>query len=278
MVNTYIPGTTILSSAVNANFSDIATGLSDCVTRDGQGPLTAAMQMGSNKITGMADPTVSTDAATKNYVDTQVATNFSTGDIKLTLKNTADSGWLLFDDTTMGSAGSGATHASSANQNLFNLLYNNINDANCPVLTSSGSATTRAGQGTAAQAWAANCRMTLPLTLGRALAISGSGSGLTTRALGATTGTETVTLSASQIPSITSTVSVSPGGGNVVAINNGTTGNVTVNAGASTIAPASNANWTFVSSISGTATSNNTGSSSVSNMQPSSFLNAMVKL
>ncbi|RTM13897.1 MAG: hypothetical protein EKK33_08980 [Bradyrhizobiaceae bacterium] len=43
-VNTFIPNTVILSSAVNQNFTDIATGLSDCLTRDGQAGMTAAFK------------------------------------------------------------------------------------------------------------------------------------------------------------------------------------------------------------------------------------------
>jgi hypothetical protein len=44
ILNTFIPNTTILSSAVNANFTDIASGLSDCLTRDGQAGMTAAFK------------------------------------------------------------------------------------------------------------------------------------------------------------------------------------------------------------------------------------------
>lgn len=47
IVNTFVPATTILSSAVNANFSDIATGLSDCVTRDAQGAVTGNLLFSS---------------------------------------------------------------------------------------------------------------------------------------------------------------------------------------------------------------------------------------
>ena len=45
IVNTFVPGTTILSAAVNANFSDIATGLSDCLTRDNQAGMTAPLRL-----------------------------------------------------------------------------------------------------------------------------------------------------------------------------------------------------------------------------------------
>src|SRR5262249_31553198 len=85
-------------------------------------------------------------------------------------------------------------------QALFTLFFNNINDTWAPLFTSTGSPTTRAGQGTAAAAWAANCRMNLLGTLGRALAVAGSGSGLSARALGQFTGEENHTLTLSEIP------------------------------------------------------------------------------
>lgn len=67
VVNTFIPNTTILSSAVNANFSDIATGLSDVLTRDGQAGMTAALKA----IAGTAAApsiTFSSDASTGIYL------------------------------------------------------------------------------------------------------------------------------------------------------------------------------------------------------------------
>jgi microcystin-dependent protein len=49
-INTFVPNTTILSAAVNANFADIATGLSDCLTRDGQAGMTAALGITSGTV------------------------------------------------------------------------------------------------------------------------------------------------------------------------------------------------------------------------------------
>lgn len=62
VVNQFVPNTTILSAAVNQNFTDIATGLSDCLTRDGQAGMTAAFKaiagsLGAPSITFSADAT-----------------------------------------------------------------------------------------------------------------------------------------------------------------------------------------------------------------------------
>ena len=44
IVNSFTPNTTILSASVNQNFTDIATGLSDVLTRDGQAGMTATFK------------------------------------------------------------------------------------------------------------------------------------------------------------------------------------------------------------------------------------------
>src|SRR3954469_13432951 len=50
IVNTFVPNTTILSASVNQNFTDIATGLSDCLTRDGQAGMTAVFKAVSGSV------------------------------------------------------------------------------------------------------------------------------------------------------------------------------------------------------------------------------------
>ena len=137
----------------------------------------------------------------------------TSGDVKFTIKITPDPGWLTFDDGTFGSATSGSSNSNSAaNQTLFTLMFVLISDTYAPLFTSTGSPTTRAGQGTPAAAWAANCRMSLPKTLGRALAVAGSGSGLTARVNGQTVGNETATLGTGNLPAYTpaGTVTVTP--------------------------------------------------------------------
>lgn len=59
----FVAGTTAVSADVNSNFSDIATGLTARVTRNGTGSMSGNLAMGNNKITGLAAGTASTDAA-----------------------------------------------------------------------------------------------------------------------------------------------------------------------------------------------------------------------
>lgn len=205
-----VTATTISSTAYNTLETDIGTEITNSLDRLGRSAMQANLPMGGNKITGAADPTVSTDLATKNYIDTLVAAFFSTGDGKITLKNVADTGWVLCDDGTIGSASSGSsTRANIDTQPLFTLLFNNVGDTAAPIFTSGGGATTRAAQTSASAAWAANCRMSLTKVLGRAIAIAGAGAGLTSRALGQTLGTETQNLTMSNLPPITPAGSVS---------------------------------------------------------------------
>jgi hypothetical protein len=116
---------------------------------------------------------------------------WSTGDLKPTHKATADVSWIMWVDGTIGDGTSGSSIMSDiATTALFALYYNNCTDTDCPLLTAAGAATTRAAQGTAAAAYAAHCRMTMPKAAGRALALSGTGAGLTARALGSNIGVE----------------------------------------------------------------------------------------
>jgi hypothetical protein len=83
------------------------------------------------------------------------------GTISTLARNTAPTGWLAANGGTFGSASSGATSASADYEALFTLLWGNgWTDANLPILTSAGAASTR-GLSAAAD-WAANKRLTLP--------------------------------------------------------------------------------------------------------------------
>lgn len=192
-------------------------------------------------------------------LDEVSALAFSTGDVKFSIANVAPSGWLLMNDDTIGSANSGASFANAQAEDLFTLLYDNVSDTYSPLLTSAGGATTRGAQGTAAQAWDADCRITLTRILGRVLGAAGSGSGLTARFLGEFIGAETET------PTLAKTASHQHSGDTGGIIQFPGTGVVL-----SQVAPTINVRSGMTSLVgSGTA---------LNIIQPTVFLTAMIKL
>lgn len=245
---------------------------------------TGAASASASAIASAASAVTSSASATAAAASAATAAgfNWSTGDIKLTLKTVADSGWRLFDDGTIGDASSGATYANVAALALFTLLYNSpFTDANCPILTSAGAGTTRAAQTSAATAWAAHCRISLPKTLGRALAISGSGSGLTTRVLGAVAGSETHSIVVGEIPTLTSVnaaqaISVASTVNDI--LRGGVSDNFSSTAGSGEFDLLTKNTITSTGNNSISVTYTNGSQTALSLMQPEVFLNAMVKL
>jgi hypothetical protein len=194
-----VSGQTISSTAFNTLISDIGTEITNSLDRGGRSAMTAPLPMGGQKITGLADPTVATDGANKNYVDNNT---FSTGDLKPTLKTVADPGWIMGgSSSTVGNTGSGATYANPNALALYTLIWNNISspsaNAYCPVTGGLGAS--------AAADWAGLKKLETGWYSGRALGFAGGGGVLTTRTLGQNTGAENATLGAGNIPTITAT-------------------------------------------------------------------------
>jgi len=237
------------------------TVLDDSSATTARATLGAAVAGANTDITSLDAPALGAATATTaaaNDSSTKVATTafvagagFTTGDVKLTLKTAADSGWVLMDDTTIGNAASGATGRANADTvALFTLLWTNTADAQCAVSTGRGA--------NAAADYAANKTIALPKALGRALATYGAGSGLTSRALALITGVETHQMTAAEMPAHTHTV----------------TGFTSFNA---SINDTAEFGWTNGSGS--VATTSSAGSDTAHpNMQPTLFLNTMIKL
>ena len=116
---------------------------------------------------------------------------FTTGDAKISIISTAPAGWVLMDDGSIGSAGSGATTRANADtEALYTALWDEVIDSWAPVAGGRGAS--------AAADFAADKAMTLPRQLGRAILIAGSGSGLTARVLGEFLGEETHALTGAE--------------------------------------------------------------------------------
>jgi hypothetical protein len=177
---------------------------------------------------------------------------FQTGDIKLTFKQATEPGWIIADDGSIGNAASGATTRADADTaDLFALFWD------IPALglqDNAGAAVSRGAD--AAEDFAASRRLVIPRTMGRALAGAGAGVGLLARQLGEHVGADTHTQTAAQVG-----IHVHPG------------------------VPQQ---WQLVENyfqttaswgINGTVnTQNNVGGGSMPIVQPTIFLNVMIKL
>lgn len=192
---------------------------------------------------------------------------WSTGDTKLTLKTVADTGWVMENDGTIGSAASGATTRANADTAaLYTLLWTNFVDADCPVTTGRGA--------NAGADFAANKPIRLPLAMGRALAIGGAGAGLTARTIGHAIGEENHILTVAEMPAHAHGVT-DPGHSHTY--NQAGFGGQSAGAGGFTIW---NASTVVADSVAGTGISiqNNGGGGGHNVIQPTNFRNSMIKL
>jgi hypothetical protein len=101
--NPVVTGTTISSSTTNTTNSDIATALTNCITRDGQSTPSANLPMNAKKLTGLAAGTSAGDSVRYEQVvlSSSLGTNVATF---LATPSSANLAAALTDET-----GSGAT-------------------------------------------------------------------------------------------------------------------------------------------------------------------------
>lgn len=121
-----------------------------------------------------------------------------TGDFKFTLRVAADPGWVVCNNSTIGNQFSNSSYAGLYTKALFELLWNNVSNSYAVLFNSSGTPISRGS--TAEADFNANNRITLTATLGRVL---GQFNG--TYPMGSPFGEENHTLITSEIPSITPT-------------------------------------------------------------------------
>lgn len=241
------PDTNATAQDMNTQADGFSTGLTNCITRDGQSPAKADIPFGGFRLTGVGTPTATTDAVTKAYADAVVAP----GTVIMTAAPSAPTGYLLCD----GAAYSRTTYAA-----LFAAI----------------GTTWGAGDGVTT--------FNVPDARGRAPIGVGTGSGLTPRVLAATGGEETHLLTTPEIPSHTHTDSGHTHG--VTDPGHTHTGTYILNSGGSgglgTGGPAGPASipsaTTGVTVNSGTANIQNTGGGGThNNMQPWAAFNFIIK-
>ena len=186
-----------------------------------------------------------------------ITTTDRTGDIRVSLTPNPPRGWVAMNDTSIGNVGSGATgRANKDTFQLYSTIYTSVNNTNAPVSGGrSGGGTTMAN---AITDFLLNKTLTLPLSLGRALAGAGNGAGLTARVLGENVGAETISIAA--MPAHTHPGSTAPMS-NLGFIQAGGASTVLTQLGTTAITIASQG-----------------GGAANGNMQPTSFFNVFIKL
>jgi len=222
---------------MNANFTDVASMLTDSLPRDGQAAMTGQMK-GASGTVSLPGITFSADtscglyrigsgnigfaiAATK-VLDIDADGLDVTGRVEQNgsplmpigamidfVGDTAPSGWVRANGRTIGDGSSGGTERANADtEDLFTLLWGNYSNSILVIQDSSGSNTTRGAS--AAADFAAHKRLPLPDLRGRVAAgVDDMGNSAAGRlgaiitdetTLGAAGGTETHVLDTGEMP------------------------------------------------------------------------------
>lgn len=125
---------------------------------------------------------------------------FSTGDVKLTLRPTADEGWIMCNDGTIGNGLSFATtRANDDTKALFKLLWERVPHLEIRMRIHTGDIITWTRGASAEEDFDARLQLVIPKMLGRTLALAGQGAGLTNQLLGSASGAEVTALGSTQI-------------------------------------------------------------------------------
>ena len=147
--NPVATGTTVSSATNNSTNSDIATALSNCITRNGQSPATANIPLGNNKLTGVAAGSASGDAVIYDQVQyiANVASAGTAGQV-LTSAGTGAPTWSSPTTTNLTGGATGSLPYQSAADTTTMLSAG----TNGQILTISGGVPSWQNSGTATNA------------------------------------------------------------------------------------------------------------------------------
>lgn len=113
------------------------------------GTMSGAIAMGTNRITGMGDPSGAQDAATKNYVDTQ-------GALKLSLSGGTMSGAIAMGTNKITGMGDPTNAQDAATKNYIDTIFGSTASAAASASAAATSATNAANSATTASTQATN--------------------------------------------------------------------------------------------------------------------------
>ena len=124
----------------DANFSTTITNSIAAKLPLAGGTMTGAIAMGNSKITGLATPTASTDAATKGYIDTtfsETAAAATSATAAAASAASAASSYDQFDDRYLGSKSSDPTVDNDGDALITGAIYYNSSTEQVKVYTGS---------------------------------------------------------------------------------------------------------------------------------------------
>ena len=173
-----VTGELIKAADFNATISDIATALTNCVTKDNQST-TPTLTVGTlTATTGAVLPANATAGG-----QPVLTRRYATGEVILSISSTAPVGTVAMNGTTIGSAISGATGRANADtQALFELIWTSSDNTLSPIQDASGAPTTRGAS--AAADFAANKRMPVPTPQDGDALLMGISSAVISRSVG----------------------------------------------------------------------------------------------
>ena len=252
---TFVPNTEATAEDQNTQDTDFAGGLTNCVTRDGQGVMQTNFNANGFQVNHVANGTASTDAVNFGQLTSAINQSTPSGSILLFGGASAPSGFFMCDGTAIS-------------RTTYSVLF-------AVIGTTYG-----VGDG--------STTFNLPDLRGRAPIGYGTGSGLTTRTIGSHGGEETHLLTTPEIPSHTHTDSGhthtdaghthGPGAGSLFITSIGVNASIPVGGG---IPIGNTATTTATGSASiqtGTANIQNTGGGCAhNNMQPWLAVNFIIK-
>lgn len=146
-----VTGQTVLAEQVNVPFDDVQAQLNLVMWRDGLAPMTGNLNMNGFKINGIGEATNDSDPVTLAQFNAGISlSGVPTGSIQAFRRKVAPNGWVIENGGTIGNASSGATTRANADtEALFSLLWTEFTNAELPIQTSSGAASTRGASASA---------------------------------------------------------------------------------------------------------------------------------